>query len=745
MDTTPSTAGAPHPRIDGPLKVSGRAPYAADYPASDLAHGVIVSSSRACGRITAIDTAAALAIPGVIDVLSHLHRPHMSAIGLRYKDTVGPPGTPYRPLYDERVLFAGQPVALVLADTYEAARDAAALVQVRYEDAPFETDLARAQAAAYVPKTLRTGISPPPKSRGDAAAGHASAAHKIAAVYRTAPEYHNAMELFATTAVWHRDETLTIYDKTQGSQNVHLYLTLALGMRRKDSTVVNAYVGGAFGSGLRPSHTAFLATFAARHLKRSVRVMLTRAQMFAMTSRPAAIQSLSLACDTQGRLQAVRHHAIAATSTYEDQQEVVVNWSGLAYACANADFSYQLARLSTPTPGDMRAPGAATGTFALECAMDELAVAAGLDPVELRLANWIDRDQNEDLPITSKALRECYAHAGARFGWSRREAQPRSMRDGHELIGWGMAGGAWDAGLAPLPTRARVTWRQDGRLEVAAGASDIGTGTYTILAQIAAEAFGIDVADVDVRLGDSTLPLNPVEGGSWMAATTGATVAKACTRLRDTLLRRARRAAGAGARSAPLRIEHGRLLGGGLADGGMPIGQFMRDAGSDLAETATILPPLFKSRKHVSYAHCAVFAEVRVDEDLGVVRATRIVIAIAAGRILNPRTARSQILGGVVMGVGKALHEEGVFDHRFGKVMNDSLADYHVPSHADIFDIDVIFVEEHDDKVSPLGVKGVGEVGIVAVAPAIANAVYHATGRRVRSTPITLDKVLGLG
>jgi len=735
--------GKPHNRIDGPLKATGRAPYAADYPAADLVHGVIVSSSIASGRITAIDTSAARRIPGVIDVLSHVHRPHMSSNGVRYKDTAGPPGTPYRPLFDERVLFAGQPVALVLAETYEAARDAAALVDVRYEEASFETDLAKVEAASYEPKTKRSGVSPPPASRGHAAAAYAESTHKVEAVYLTSPEYHNAMELFATTVVWHRDETLTVYDKTQGSQNVHLYLTLALGMRRKDSTVVNAYVGGAFGSGLRPSHGVFLATFAARHLKRSVRIVLTRSQMFAMTSRPQAIQSLSLACDAHGHLQAVRHHAVAATSTYEDQQEVVVNWSGLAYTCANADFSYQLAKLSTPTPGDMRAPGAATGTFALECAMDELAVASSIDPVQLRLANWIDRDQNQDLPITSKALRECYEQAGAHFRWSERRAEPRSMRDGRELIGWGMAGGAWDAGLAPLPTRARVTWRTDGRLEVAAGASDIGTGTYTILAQIAAEAFGIPVGGVDVRLGDSTLPLNPVEGGSWMAATTGAAVAKACESLKSTLLRKAYRLAGMSRRKSTVAFEGGRLKGERFAADGLSIEDILREHGRDIAETATILPPLFRS-KHVSYAHSAVYAEVRIDEELGVLRATRIVIAVAAGRILNPKTARSQVLGSVVMGVGKALHEEGVYDHRFGKVMNHSFADYHVPTNADIFDIDAIFVEEHDDEVSPLGVKGVGEVGIVAVAPAIANAIYHATGRRIRSIPITVDKVLGL-
>jgi xanthine dehydrogenase YagR molybdenum-binding subunit len=304
---------------------------------------------------------------------------------------------------------------------------------------------------------------------------------------------------------------------------------------------------------------------------------------------------------------------------------------------------------------------------------------------------------------------------------------------GHELVGWGMAGGVWDALVAPTPTRARVTWRTDGHLEVAAAASDIGTGTYTILAQIAADAFDIDAYEVRVRLGDSTLPMNPVEGGSWMAASTGAAVAKACDKLKRMLVTQAR------ARHSLARgitaFKRGRIAGIAIAD-------IVASGGKELSALATNLPDVVGKRKYVSYSHSAVFAEVRVDEELGVIRVTRVVTAVAAGRIINPKTARSQIVGGVVMGIGHALHEEGMIDHRFGKVMNANLADYHVPANADIYDIDVIFVDEHDDKVSPLGVKGVGEIGVVAVAPAIANAIFHATGRRVRDLPITLDKLL---
>jgi xanthine dehydrogenase YagR molybdenum-binding subunit len=740
MATRPSTIGQAIERIDGSVKVSGRAEYAADYDVPHLLHGAIVSSRIARGRIVSIDTSAALALPGVIEVLTHLNRPDAASLGLKYKDMISPPGTPFRPLHDDRVLFADQPIALIVAETYEAARDAAALVNVTYEQQPFETDLHRAADRAFEPKIHRFGVKPPPQPRGDFEAAFAAAPIKIETEYTTAPEYHNAMELFATTVEWRDDGSMLVYDKTQGPQNVQLYLKLSLRKRMKDIRVVNKFVGGAFGSGLRPSHGVFLAALAAQHMKRSIRVVLTRAQMFSVTYRPHAIQRLSLACDHDGRLKAIKHHARSATSTYENQQEMIVNWSGLAYACDNVTLEYQIVPLATPTPGDMRAPGAATGLFALESAMDELAVAANMDPIALRLANWTDRDQNEDLEITSKALRECYAQAGERFGWSQRDARPRSMREDRELIGWGMAGGAWDAMVAPTPTRARATWRTDGKLEIAAAASDIGTGTHTILAQIAAEAFGLQVRDIDVRIGDSSLPFNPVEGGSWMAASTGAAVAKACEKLRRSIVTIARKICGL-LHGETVRIDGGRLFSETTLPQGVSITEIIGKYG-EVSVTATHFPDVLGNRKHVSYTHSAVFAEVRVDEQLGVVRVTRVVTAIAAGRIINPQTARSQILGGVVMGIGKALHEEGLLDHRFGKVMNHSLADYHISSHADIYDIDVIFVDEQDPRASPLGVKGVGEIGIVAVAPAIANAIFHATGRRIRSLPITLDKLL---
>jgi xanthine dehydrogenase YagR molybdenum-binding subunit len=699
------------PRVDGPLKVTGTAAYAAEYPVDGLLHGVAVGSTIARGRVVRIETGRACAVPGVVKVITHRNRPRTSSLPIKYKDMVSPPGHPLRLLRDANVHYSGQPVALVVAETYEAARDAAALVRVVYRRDPHVTDLSAVQHLAFDAK----GAAPEP--RGDAAAAFEAAPVKIEAEFRVAALHHHPLELFATTVVWEGDGRITVYDKTQGSQNVQLYLGNVFGFRFRKVRVVNSYVGGAFGSGLRPRESAFLATLAAKMLRRSVRVVLTRSQMFRAGRRPEAIQHLRLGADHDGRLLSISHRNLAATSQYEDYHDMVVDWAGLLYQCANTDLVHRLAKVDTDTPSDMRAPGATEGMFALESAMDELAAAVNVDPVELRLRNYAERDQSEGKEFTSKALRECYSQGAERFGWSRRTATPRSMRDGVELIGWGMAGGVWEANMAKV-ARARATLRADGLVEITAAASDIGTGTYTILTQIAADAMGLPAERVVVRIADSDLPLTLVEGGSWTAASSGAAVHHACGKLK-------------------------RLLARVAAERNVAIDAVVEAPGNgSMTATATVTPDRKMRKTYSCHTHSAVFAEVHVDEELGVIRVSRVVSTIAAGRILNPQTARSQILGGVVMGIGQALHEASIVDHRLGRVMNHNLAEYHVPAHADVREIEVIFVDEVDDKVSPLGVKGVGEIGIVGVAAAIANAIHHATGRRVRSLPITIDKLL---
>jgi xanthine dehydrogenase YagR molybdenum-binding subunit len=725
--------GTPTPRVDGPAKVTGAAKYAAEFNATGLAYGSIVEASIAKGRMARIDTSAALRVPGVLDVLTHENRPGMATRPSAYKDDVAPEeGSPFRPLYDDRVVFSGQPIALVLAEESEIARFAASLVHVEYEQEAHVTDLEASRGRAFVAQQ-------PAKPRGDADKAFAAADMRHEAEYQIPVEHHNPMELFAATAIWDDDGKLTVYDKTQGVQNVQRYLCSVFDMKPDDVRVVSPYVGGAFGSGLRPQHEVALAVLGARALRRPVRVVLTRQQMYGLCYRPGTIERVALGATAGGTLDAITHEAIAMTSQYEAFARNDTGWSGVLYKSPNARYEHKLVRLDVPTPGDMRAPGAATGVYALECAMDELAVALKLDPLELRFRCYSDRDQNEDLPFTSKKLRECYWQGAEAFGWGRRNPEPRSMRDGSELVGWGMATGVWEA--LQMKMAARIVLTANGHAEVSCATSDIGTGTYTIMAQVAADMLGLPIENVSVRLADSTLPRSPVEGGSWTAASVAHAIAIAAEELRKTLLRAAKKVP-----DSPLargRTDDVMLADGKVVDSktgqGVSIADAMRHGGMDRIEqesTAT-----FKQGRYAHNTHSAVFAEVKIDEQLGVIGVTRMVSAVAAGRILNTHTARSQILGAVVGGIGMALHEETLYDHRFGRIMNADIAEYHVPVHADVHDIQVIFVEEPDDKINPLGIKGVGEIGIVGVAAAVANAVYHATGKRVRNLPITLDKL----
>ena len=698
--------GRPENRVDGRPKVTGAATYAAEYDISDLLHGHVVCSAIARGRIKSIDASQALALSGVVAVFTHNNKPRTTLLGIKHKDTAAPPGQPLRPLHDATIHHSEQPVALVVAETVQIASEAAALLRIEYEVHGHTTDFVTGLPTAQVPSSRRILIPKTPKPRGNADKAFEAAEFKVDAEYHTGAVFHLPMELFATTVRWDGDGRITVFDKTQGSQNVQLYIRNVFGFSLRKIRVVNAYVGGAFGSGLRPQVSVFMAVLAAKALQRSVRVELSRAQMFHIGHRPETHQYVKLGADRTGRLQSLSHKAIGATSQHEEHQETVVHWSSTLYQCDNVNLEYELVRLDIESPTDMRAPGGATGSFAIESAMDELAHESGIDPVQLRLVNYTDRAVDANREFTSKALRACYTQAAERFGWSARNSQPRATRVDSELVGFGMASAVWDARMAPAPTRARATMFPDGSVEIASSTTDIGTGTYTILAQIAAETLNIPMSRLRVKLGDSGFPLAQVEGASWTAASTGSAVQRACEKLREKLSRSKR----------PLT--------------------------KPLSVMGTVIPNFLEARKFAGYTHAAVFAEVRIDEQLGVIRVTRVVSAVAAGRILNPKTAGSQIKGGIVMGIGQALHEHAVVDHRFGRVMNANFADYHISCNADIQDIDVIFVDERDDKVSPIGVKGVGEIGTIGVAAAIANAVFNATGRRVRQLPITLDLLL---
>jgi xanthine dehydrogenase YagR molybdenum-binding subunit len=731
-------------RIDGHAKVTGAAKYAAEHNASDLAHGMVVTSTITKGRIVRIDASEALRVAGVIDVITHQNRPHMATADSAYKDDVAPSGSPYRPLYDDKIRFNGQPIAVVIADELETARFAATLLRVEYAQEPHVTDIYRERERAVAVKTPATPSedpSAPPKSRGAPDKAFAGAAVRHSGEYYVPIEHHNPMELYGSTVMSDADGKLTVHDKTQGVQNVQRYLCGVLELKPDDVRVLSPFMGGGFGSGLRPQFHVVLAALAARAVKRSVQVVLTRQQMYSLGYRPAMIQKIELGANAGGTLDATTQEAITATSRYEDFYRQETGWSALLYRCANAKYAHKLAHLDLPTSCDMRAPSAATGVYALECAMDELAVALKLDPLELRLRCYSDRDQQADRPFSSKALRDCYRRGAEEFGWDKRNPTPRSMRDGKELVGWGMATGIWEA--LQMPITVRIVLTANAHAEVSCATSDIGTGTYTIMAQVAADMLGLPLEHITIKLGDSTLPQSPVEGGSWIAASVSNGIANTSKAIREELLRLAKKMPNsplADAASGDVALEDGKLVSKRDASRAVAVVDAMRHGGVDRIEQEKAVE-FADDGSHAHNTHSAIFAEVKVDEQLGVIRVTRVVNAVAGGRILNTKTATSQIVGGVVWGIGMALHEETLIDHNFGRIMNANIAEYHVPVNADVYDVKVIFVDERDDIINPLGIKGLGEIGIVGTPAAVANAVYHATGKRVRDLPITLDKL----
>lgn len=734
MSSVTSPMGQSLDRVDGPLKVKGHAQYAGEWALPDLLYGQVVNSTQAQGRIAHIHTRAAEAVSGVKLVLTHENRPAIASYDEPYEDDDAAEGSPFRPLYNEQILYSGQPLALVVAETLEQARYAASLIKVEYEKQGHATDLlTNLEHMHQAPADL-------PDARGDARQALTSADIKIEAEYHTPVEHHSPMEPHASTVHYKEDGSLEIHDKTQGVQNCMRYLEDVFDMKDR-IRILSPYVGGAFGSGLRPQYQLPLAVMAALKLKRSVRVSLTRQQMFTFGYRPRSIQRLSLGASHDGQLQAIEHQAIGQTSRFEDFTEQEVEWSGMLYQCPNVNLDYQLVPLDVFTPLDMRAPGATIGVYALECAMDELAYAARIDPIALRLKNFTAYNANEDKPYSSKALRECYEQGAERFGWSERRMAPRSMKEGHHLIGWGMATGVWEAMQMPASAKARL--EASGQLTVSSATTDIGTGTYTVMAQIAADAMGLPMTQVKFVLGDSSLPEAPLQGGSFTVSSVGSAVQKACLELQRKLLDKLQQTP-----ASPFSGK--RLEDITFADGWLSLKrdpQFKVRLTDIIADTGVLeadvsVEPGEARENYSSATHSAVFVEVKVDEDTGMISVSRVVSAIAAGRIVNPKTATSQILGGVVWGVGQALHEETLMDHKLGRFMNHSFAEYHIPVQADIGKIDVIFVEEQDEIVNALGSKGVGEIGIVGVAAAVANAIYHATGKRVRQLPITLDKLM---
>ena len=729
--------GQPIDRVDGRAKVTGQATYAADVAVAHVAHAVIVTSPVSRGRITSMDVAAARRAPGVLAVLTHENAPEVPAAPGEEK---GAGDRVLQILQDDRIVHADQPIAVCVADTLERAQHAAGLVSARFAAGPargaIDTDL----GSAYVPKTAGPGQKPD-SSRGDVAAGMRAARARVEATYTTPVETHNPMEPHATIAVWQGDDRLTLYDSTQGIFGVRKRLAEVFKLEPDQVRVINHFVGGGFGCKGSPWSHVVLAAMAARVVRRPVKLVVTRQQMFSLVGhRPRTIQKVALGARADGVLTAVRHDVVAETSRFDEFVEGSATTTRLLYACPNVATTHRLVRLDVPTPTFTRAPGVASGTFALESAMDELAYQLGIDPVALRLKNHADRDPDADKPWSSKSLRECYRRGAERFGWSRRTPKPRSMHDGRVLIGWGMATASYPAKQMPSSARARI--RPDGSVLVQSGTQDIGTGTYTIMTQIAADALALPTGVVRFELGDTMFPEAPLSAGSFTASSTGSAVKMACLALRRKLAELA-----VADRRSPLHefspdqidARDGALVARGRRD---PYVDILRRSGQPEVEAEFKTEEKAERKKYTTQAFGAQFAEVRIDRELGQVRMSRYVGAFAAGRILNPKTARSQFIGGIVWGIGQALQEHTARDPRTARAVTRDLVDYHVPVHADVPDIDILTVDEDDPYVNEIGAKGVGEIGITGCGAAIANAVHHATGVRVRDLPITLDKLL---
>ncbi|MEV8509488.1 xanthine dehydrogenase family protein molybdopterin-binding subunit [Actinoplanes sp. NPDC051475] len=709
-------------RADGVAKVTGAARFAADVPVDGLRHAVLVTATVPAGRVARLETAAAEGAPGVVAVLTAANAPRLALAGDGYAGRL--------PLQDDRVCYEGEPIAVVVADRLERARAAARLVRAEYVVEPAATDLDAVLDAAYAPTpTPRWG--PADTSVGDVDAGLDRAAVVVRRRYTTEARHHCAIEPSATLAEW-RDGRLTLHDATQGVFNVRTVIAAALGLAPDRVRVRCEYTGGAFGGKGYVWPHQLIAAMTATTLGGAVRLVLTRAQTFTGNGyQPPTRQAVTLGADADGRLLAVRHESVSATATYGEYPEMAANCSRVVYASPAIETRNRVAPVATILPTPMRAPHEGAGMFALESAMDELAYELGLDPLELRLRNHAETDPTTGQPFSSKELLACYAEGARRFGWSGRPMPVRSLRAGDELVGWGVASAIGSTFRFPAGARVRVG--VDGGVVVEAGCQEIGAGTYTVLPQLAAEALGCPPEQVTLRLGDTALPETGVTAGSSTTMSVGSAVRSAALELAAKL------AAMVDGRADPATL---RLAGAELTvKNGPPttvrLADLLASHGVDgVAAEARWAPG---PQRHSIHAFGAVFADVAVDELLGSVRVRRLVGVYSAGRIVNPLTARAQLTGGLIWGLGQTLMERSVHDARLGRYVSKNLSGYLLPVSADVPELNVGFVEEHDPHASAIGARGIGVLGAVGVGAAIANAVHHATGVRLRDLPITAE------
>jgi xanthine dehydrogenase YagR molybdenum-binding subunit len=679
-------------RLESHEKVTGAARYAFEYPVENAAYAAAVQAGVGKGRITAVGTEAALRLPGVLAVLSCENAPKLADVS-----------DGELALFQSRtVAYRGQFVAAVVAETLETAREAARLVQVEYAEEEPDVTLRADHPGLYKPDKVNP-VFPADTEQGDPEGAFGNSAVRVDFTYTTPAEHNNPMEPHTTIAQWNDDGTLTLHDSNQGASAVQATIARVFGLEPAQVHVISPHVGGGFGSKGLPRPNVVLAAMAARAANRPVKFAVPRQQMFATTGyRTPTVQRVRLGADTEGRLNAILHDAWEQTSTVKEFAEQTTTPTRVMYRAPHRRTTHRVVRLDVPTPSWMRAPGETPGMYALESAMDELAVAAGIDPVELRIRNDTDREPESGLPFSSRNLVACLREGADRFGWAGRDPKPGVRWEGRKLVGTGVAASTYPAYQRPNEAMARA--EADGTFTVRIAAADIGTGARTALALIAAETLKEDLGKVRIEIGDSRLPRASVAGGSAGTAGWGTAVVRACEALRGK-------------------------LNGAVPPGGI-------EASADTTEE-------LKARdEYARHAFGAQFAEVEVDADTGEVRVRRMLGVFAAGRIINPKTARSQFIGGMTMGLGMALMEESVMDREFGDYLTRDLAQYHVPACADVRDIDAAWVEESDPHLNPMGSKGIGEIGIVGAAAAVGNAVHHATGIRVRDLPITPGRLL---
>ncbi len=733
----PNVWAAEDDRVDGLAKVTGKAKFSAEFRPEGLVHGVFVCSTIAKGAIKGMYLNEAKNAPGVIDIIYHLNAPEVP--GFKPADRAANPNARdfagLKVFYNNLVVSNGQPIALVVADTFERAVHAASLVKVDYIKETPQTDF---DSNKFNDKLL--------KPRGEYVRKEKDAWQtaevKLEEEYTTPIETHNPMEMHATIAHWEGDK-LTVYDKSQGPKGVQGELARLFGLNQDNVKVITEYVGGAFGSALRSWPHVHAAVIASKKLNRPVKVTLNREQMFTMVGyRPQSWQKIGIGAGKDGKLVGITHHAVSNTSTYEDFSEGIVNVSQFLYECPNVNTSYNILPLDINTPTWMRGPGPGTGCFGLECALDELSYKLNIDPIELRLINHADVHPHSRLPWTTKFLKECYTPGKEKIGWHNRPTVPGTLKEDEMLVGYGMAVGVFGAGRSPAT--AKGVLNSEGKLLLQSAVSDMGPGTSTAMVKIGSEQMNLEESKVRFELGDTDFPTGPTQGGSGSATAVGSAVIAVCDGLKQGLKEMAIEniAAFKNLKPEDIKYENGKLVSATDASVFIHFTDLLKQSGKPELQVSKSSAGFAQRDKYVTNSFAVHFVKLQANPVTGVIKLKHIVSAADAGKIISEKTARSQMVGGAVGGIGMAMTEETLMDHRFGRYINSNFVDYHVPVHADAPPMDILFTNEPDYIISPTGAKGIGEIALVGVAPAILNAVYNATGKRVRDLPVTPDKVI---